>query len=437
MKVKIIKMGINGEGIGYIDRVPVFVPGALLDEVAEIKITEKNKRYMHAKVEYVSQKSNDRCRAECYFQHACGGCPLMIADYKKQLEYKQDILKQSLIKYAQVNPRLVEKVKASPLQYGYRNQCKLPCAMEDDYLETGMYLPNSNFFAAVDTCIVHEEAVEKIRKSILQVLNDHRLKAYDHHQKKGIRSLIIRGFEGRFQVTIVSGEHPLTEEIIADLMQIEGMDSLWQSYHTIKKSPDVFGAKMVHLAGNRLLHMEFDGLHLDISPRSFFQLNTEQAKVLYRTIRDLVPEQNDLIVEAYSGVGAISLYLKDKAKEIIGIESIKDAVVNANANAKANGANHVSFLCADAADKLTYLSKTRQIDTLIVDPPRSGLDDVMLTCLLKSKIKNIIYVSCNPATLGKNLSILQDRYTVKKVIPLDMFPNTAHVETIVKLTRTK
>lgn len=435
MKVTIMKTGINGEGIGYIDRTPVFVPGALVDEIVDIDITEKNKRYMHGKVNRILKKSEYRKDAACPLQHICGGCPFMIVDYKKQLDYKYDILRQSLIKYAQVNPRLLEKVLPSDQITGYRNQCKLPCAMEDGRLSTGMYIPNSNYFAEVPNCIVHEKGLEKLRKAILAVLNKHRLKAYDYHQKAGIRSLILRGFDGSYQCTIVSGEHPLAAEVIEELMQLEGLISLWQSYNTIKKTPEIFGPKMIHLAGEKLLQVSFDGLQLSLSPRSFFQLHTQQAQQLYRAIKRLVPEKNKLIVEAYSGVGAISLYIKDKADEIIGIESIKDAVVNANANAKQNGAEHVSFLCADAADKLTYLSKTRSIDTLIVDPPRSGLDDEMLSCILKSKIKNIIYVSCNPATLGKNLAILQDRYVVKKVIPLDMFPNTPHIESITLLVR--
>ncbi len=176
---------------------------------------------------------------------------------------------------------------------------------------------------------------------------------------------------------------------------------------------------------------------MQLSPRSFFQLNTKQAQKLYRIVADMVGDNNDLLVEAYSGVGAISPYVKDKAKEIIGIEEVKDAVVNANENAKANGAKNVSFLCADAADKLTYLAKKRKIDTLIVDPPRSGLDDAMLYCVLKSKIQRVIYVSCNPATLGKNLAILKDRYVVERIQPVDMFPDTQHVETVVLLSHKK
>ncbi len=236
-------------------------------------------------------------------------------------------------------------------------------------------------------------------------------------------------------MTLVTGEDKLPESMIEELMALPGMVSLWQSIHTIKKTPDIFGKKMILLGGESRLPFVFDGLKLQVSPRSFFQLNTEQAKKLYHTIREMVKGPKDLIVEAYSGIGAISLYLKDQAKEIIGIESIKDAVVNATQNAKMNQADNVRFICADAGEKLTYIAKKRKLDMVIVDPPRTGLDDVMLECLIRSKVKEIIYVSCNPATLGKNLDVLCNYYKVERIVPIDMFPNTQHVECIVKLVR--
>lgn len=437
MKVTIKKTGINGEGIGYIDRMPVFVPQALIGEEVEIRIVDKQKRYATAELLRVVKSSKNRIRPKCFIQNTCGACPLMIARYPAQLEYKQDLLKQSLIKYAQIDPRKVARVKASEDVFGYRNQFKLPCAMEEGRLVSGLFMPNSNYFIDVKKCWIHEDGLERVRMDIMHVLNTHDCVSYNPHDKKGIRNLVVRGFDNRYQCTIVTGNEELDERLISDLMRIKGLTSLWQSIHTIKKTPEVFGNKMMHLAGETSLAMELDGLKLRISPRSFFQLNSKQAVQLYRTIASMVKENNELIVEAYSGIGAISLYLKDKAKEIIGIESIKDAVVNANQNAALNGCEHVSFLCDDAANKLTYLSKKRSIDVLVVDPPRSGLDDAMLECILRSKIKNVIYVSCNPATLGKNLAVLCSRYNVDRIQPIDIFPHTPHVETVVLLSQQK
>lgn len=435
MKVTIKKIGINGEGIGYIDRLPVFVPGALIDEEVDILITERNKRYANGKVNRILKKSKDRIQPKCFVQNRCGACTLMDARYPAQLDYKYELVKQSLIKYAQVNPRLIQKVIPSEDLFGYRNQFKLPCAVDEGKLASGMYLPNSNFFLGIEKCIIHDDQLDRFRRDVMRVLNEFEMPAYEFKDKSGIRNLIARGFDGKFQCTIVTGNDELSSEAIDALMKIKGMYSLWQSIHTMKKTPDVFGNEMIFLAGERYLPLHFDGLQLELSPRSFFQLNTKQAIQLYRGVAGMIKGGNDLIVEAYSGIGAISMYLKDKAKEIIGIESIKDAVVNANKNAKVNGCEHVSFVCDDAANKLTYISKKRTIDVLVVDPPRSGLDDAMLECILKSKIKTIIYISCNPATLGKNLSVLQSRYRVEVVQPYDMFPHTAHVETVIKLIR--
>lgn len=436
MKVTIKKIGINGEGIGYIDRLPVFVPGALIDEEVDIRISEKKNKYAIGELNRVVKSSKSRIQPKCMIQHACGACPLMIARYPSQLEYKYELLKQSLIKYAQINPRLIQKVVPSEDVFGYRNQFKLPCAMSDEgQLVSGLYMPNSNFFIDVRKCWVHEDSLERVRNDIMQVLDRMGFEAYDFHTKSGIRTVIVRGFEGKHQCTIVTGDDELGEEVINKLMNIKGMYSLWQSVHTVKKTPDIFGGKMIFLSGERFLPLTLDGLHLEISPRSFFQLNSKQALQLYRTIASMVPDNNELIVEAYSGIGAISLYLKDKAKEIIGIENIKDAVLNANKNAKANHCDHVSFVCDDAANKVTYISKKRSIDVLVLDPPRTGLDDAMLECILRSKIKNIVYVSCNPATLGKNLAVLTSRYKVEKIVPIDMFPHTPHIESIVKLVR--
>lgn len=435
MKVVIKKTGINGEGIGYIDRLPVFVAGALVDEEVDIRVVERKKRYAIGEVNRIIKKSKDRIQPKCRMQHICGGCLLMIARYPRQLEYKKDVLKQSLIKYAQVNPRKIQNVLPSADIFGYRNQFKMPCAMEENRLGSGLFMPNSNYFIDIRRCFVHEDELEKMRARIMDILNADGYLGYDHRQKSGIRNLVVRGFDNRYQCTIITGEDELLPQTIDKLMRLPGMYSLWQSIHTIKKTPEIFGPKMIFLAGEKLLPLHLDGLDLEISPRSFFQLNTKQAIQLYRTIASMISGNHEFIVEAYSGIGAISLYLKDKAKEIIGIESIKDAVVNANRNAKKNGCAHVSFVCDDAANKLVYLSKKRTIDVLVVDPPRSGLDDAMLECILRSKIKEIVYVSCNAATLGKNLAVLQSCYHVEKVVPIDMFPHTPHVETVTLLRR--
>lgn len=437
MKLKIERMGINGEGIGYLNKQPVFVDGALSGEEVDVKIVDRQNRFCRAELVKVLEKSKDRKEKECIYANKCGACSLMHATYEAQLRYKVDGLKQTLIRYAQVNPRIVERIIKSEEPFAYRNSFKLPFAMVDKQLELGMYMPGSNYFIKVDTCMIHEKDLERVKKELLAIFRHYKLEAYDFRKKLGLRTLVVRGFAGKYQVCIVSGEDVLSQAVIEKCMQIEGVNSLWQSVHIQKKSVDIFGKKMIHLGGERVLPFQLKQLKLNLSPKSFFQLNTKQAGKLYDIVDSMVEKPVDFIVEAYSGIGAISLSLQDKAKRIVGIESVSDAVSNANRNASINKIKNAEFICGDAAEKLVQFSKKGNVDVLIVDPPRSGLDDAMIDCILKSKIKKVIYVSCNPATLGKNLSLLNSRYEVKKVVPVDMFSQTAHVESVVLLTNKK
>ena len=217
-------------------------------------------------------------------------------------------------------------------------------------------------------------------------------------------------------------------------MSIEGVVSLYQNIKTDdEKDHDLFGTKMIHLSGLEKMEVEINGLKLLLLPRSFFQLNTAQASNLYEVVKSWTPH-SDWIVEAYAGIGAMSLLVSEKAKEVIGIESIQDAVNNAQENAKINGIKNAHFICGDAGVELNKLDQQERIDTLIVDPPRSGLDPTMRQAIKNSKIKTILYVSCNPSTLGKDLFALSE-YAIEKVQPIDMFSQTPHVETVVFLKR--
>ena len=436
MRLKIEKMGINGEGIAYYQKKPVFIEGALPQELVEIKDLQGYGTYYKARIEKIVKESRDRIRPACAFAHRCRACSMMHLAYEKQLKAKRDILAQTLMKYAKIEPSRIEEIIANEQPLHYRNQCKLPLQMEQGKLCSGMYLPGSNYFASVKNCVIHDPLIETVRKEVLHILNKHGIKAYDYHKKSGMRSLIIRTFQGKCQVTLVSGEDVLTQELIADLLDCEAIVSLWQSINTVKKSVDVFGKKMIFLGGAKQLRFLFGGYRMQINPRSFFQLNTKQAEVLYQKAASLLTgKRYGTIVEAYSGIGAISLFLHGHADQVIGIESIADAVQNAHAIASLNHIDNVKFVCGDAAEELTYLSKKGKIDLLVVDPPRSGLDYAMLGTLLQSKIQEIIYISCNTATLGKNLDLLQQRYEVKTIIPIDLFSQTAAIEAIVHLKR--
>ena len=435
MIIDIKKTGINGEGIGYINKVPVFVNGALVDETVDVAITENNKNYKVAKLNKVIKTSEDRINPICLNYKKCNGCALMHTTYANQLEIKKELLIEALSKYADIDEYI--EIEESVKQYNYRNCLKLPFINHYGKLTLGVYEEDSNYICAIDSCLIHTELLEGLKNEVLDILNKYELSAYDRKTKKGLRYLVLREIGNRAHMCLITGEETLSKRVIDELNDIKEIVSIYQCVNTSKNSVNIFSNKMIHLAGGKHLVFKIDNLKFNLSIKSFFQLNTNQAKKLYRYVIDKLDENEDLIVEAYSGIGAMSLLAKDKAKEIVGIEYINDAVVNGNVNANINHIDNVKFICGDAAEVLTKQFRRRRIDTLIVDPPRSGLDEKMIEAIENTNIKNIIYISCNPATLGKNLNELLRNYEIEDMRAFDMFPQTAHVETVVLMSRDK
>lgn len=432
MKTVIKKWGINGEGIAYLNRKPVFIEGAIPNEVVNYEVIEERENFCVGKLQDVLEESSSRRFPICPLWKDCGGCSLAHVKYKAQCKMKEQVLKEALKKYARYTGKVESFVK-NPTPLAYRNACKLPFGSKNGMLVTGMYQKNSNDFVAIDRCLIHSKQIERVRKEVLEILNEFRCCPYSSKFNTGFRTLVIKEFNEKIQVILVTAKQDISKKLIDRLCAIEGVVSLWQSVK-IKDSVDVFGKKMVHLGLDKNIYLDLDNFKLSLLPRSFFQLNTLQAINMYKLISDLVPSSK-MLVEAYSGIGAISLFLKDKAKKIVGIEYVQDAVENANENARINDAKNVSFIQGDAGSKLAELSKTNDIDSLVVDPPRSGLDALMKKTILSSNIKTIVYVSCNPSTLAKDLGILQKKYKIKKVYAFDVFSQTQHVESIVLLQK--
>lgn len=435
MKLTIQKMGINGEGIAYINKKPVFIDGALPNEVVDASIIEEKDKYAKAKLNKIIKKSHERIKPICPLQKECGGCGLMHLEPKAQSYYKRQLLVEALWKYAHVKEHLVRNMHDSENQFHYRSACKLPVQEKDGKLVTGMYKPNSNYFVEIENCPAHTQEVEQLRKDILSVLNKHHLKAYDKKSETGIRYLVIRSIQNHGQCTIVTGKDKLDSSLINDLKNIEHLDTIAQSVNTNKKGADIFGKKINILAGEPYIRIQLDDIELQLSNESFFQLNVEQAISLYHLAIDKIDPCHKL-VEGYCGVGAMSLLANKKCQSIVGIESIPQAIENANTNAQINHLDdHVRFICNDAGVAYKKIVSNSKVDTLLIDPPRTGIDDDFLETILRNPPQKIIYISCNPSTLGKNLKVLKQYYQVRTVIPFDLFPNTPHVESLTVLTK--
>lgn len=424
MEFEIKKLGINGEGIGYYKRKPVFIDNALPTEIVEARIVENHKTYYRARLGRIKERSKERVIVTCPYYEDCGACQVMHLEYDAQLRYKVEGLKEALRKYAGIKIEDI-KIIGSDKTLAYRNSLKLPVYQDKKgKLQSGLYKEGTDHLVYIKDCLVHDKTIERVKKNIINVLNK--------YGYKDVYGLYIRQLD-KVEAVIVTGDIKIDETCINDLMRIEGLKSLYQSIKN-RRSHEFFG-KMILLKGERAIAFDHQGLKLKIAPTSFFQLNTQQATKLYQTVIAMCDEDS-VVFEAYAGIATMSLALAKKAKRVIASEVIPSAIADAKAAARANDIKNGEFILGDSAETLKRYSKKEKIDILIVDPPRSGLSQEMIKVIERSEIKKMIYVSCNPSTLAKDLALL-DSYKIKDIVAFDMFPQTMHVETVVLMSRVK
>lgn len=427
------KIGINGEGIGYLNRKPIFIMGALIeDEVTVTKTTNKGS-YFIADEFKISKKSPHRIEPLCKIVDTCKGCPLMPLHMQQQHQTKIDHVKQSFIKYAHTDlSKLVFHPNSTP--YAYRNQCKFVLGKLKDKVVSGLFALESNHLVAIDVCVVHDPQIETIRQSVHQILQQHQTEIYTSKSKSGLKHVVIRTLQNQATVTLTGTFETIDGDLVHNLSQIKDVVGIFYSKQADRKSHLVFGPSTIHLAGKPYLTFDFMNLKLQIAPASFFQLNTAVAQKLYQHAINFV-QQDEVVVEAFSGIGVLSLLASKKAKKVIGIDINPQAIVDAQANAKLNNCTNVSFKKLDATKGLKDLVKQEKINTLMVDPPRTGLQPVFCQTLNDSKIKTIIYISCNPSTAAKDTALLQKSYRLVQIDAFDMFSHTPLVETVMVFKR--
>jgi 23S rRNA (uracil1939-C5)-methyltransferase len=434
MRVTIEKAGINGEGIAYLDQKPVFIDGALPSETVEIELTQSLPTYHRGKVLRRISDHPQRLLPPCPVQAECGGCALMIAEVDLQHALKLEHLKQSLRKYVgRFDFKRIRPLVVNPQPLGYRNQFKLPVQTEDGRLVAGLYAQGTNRLVKAKQCLVHDPGLEVLKPKILRLLERHGETAFDFGTQRGIRTLVLRGFDGRYQLTLVIGKQRIEEELVEDLLMLPGLVSVYVSVNTLRQTHDVFGRYAVHRGGEKTLPVDLDGLRFALSPLAFFQLNRFQAKAIFAQVSSLIT-LSDVVVDAYCGVGAMSLFMAKTKAKVIGLDINKEAILSAKANAQLNGLPNATFIHGDAQAVLPPIVAQEKVTVLVVDPPRSGLSEGMLEAILQGKIKTLIYVSCNPSTLAKNLGVLQSRYAIESMTPYDMFTQTPLLEAVVHLT---
>lgn len=442
--LNIKRIGINGEGIGYFRRLAVFVEGALPGEEAVVKITEVHDQYSKAKLVRVkNNKSPYRIEPKCPYYGKCGGCNLQHVDYQYQLELKKNIVIESFEKYYQkeLNPKLFKDTIGMDNPWFYRNKAKLPIRYDGEKLVTGLYESNSNRLVYIEDCLIEKRDIRNAVKQICDILTKYQVIAFNPKSKEGVlRHIVVRSSKATedIQVTLILyKEDERTIKIAKDLLRVKNIESVYYSVNDDLESLENFGKNTKLIIGKPTIEEKIGNLQFSLLPTSFFQLNLEQTEKLYDEVLKLAKFKGfEKVLDGYCGVGTIGLWVAGSVVEVKGVDNNKEAITNANNNAKQNNIDNASFHYGNMLPHLHNFERDGWTpDVLIVDPPRVGMDINLIHYLQNKPVKKIIYVSCNPSTLAKNCNHLNSKYHILAIQPLDMFPQTSNVETIVLLSR--
>ncbi|WP_294181063.1 23S rRNA (uracil(1939)-C(5))-methyltransferase RlmD [uncultured Clostridium sp.] len=449
--LRISGIGYRGEGVGRIDGFTFFIPGALQGEKVIVKAVKVNKNFAFGKLLDVVEPSPERVNPPCAVYKRCGGCQLQHMSYSAQLNFKKNRVRECLERIGKFE--VTESSGENSLKlydtlgmknpYRYRNKVQLPVGRDESGLKIGFYANRSHDIIDMDSCLIQDESADRVVKSIRKWIEKYNVPVYDEKTGRGIiRHIMIRKafVTGEIMVVIVTSvsEIPHKAEFIEALIQnIPHIVSIIQNIND-RRTNVILGDKSVTLWGKDSISDYIGKFRFNISPMSFFQVNPLQTKILYRKVLEYAHlTGNEIVFDAYCGTGTISLFLSQKAKKVYGIEIVESAVENAGVNARENGIHNVKFISGKSEEIIPKLAEEGiKADVMVVDPPRKGCDAALLRFAASMSPRTIVYVSCDPATLARDLGILSNLgYRPEKVQPVDMFPQTAHVETVVKLKR--
>lgn len=439
------RIGINGEGIGYYKRLAVFVPFTIPGEEVVVRMTEIKDKYSIGKAVKLKTVSPNRVEPPCKYYEQCGGCQLLHIDYKEQGKLKKQIVEEAFTRYynGELNQKLFKDTVLMDNPFHYRNKVKLPVRYDGEKLVTGLYAFDTNKLVYIEECLVERKDIRQTVKEICEFLTKYQVIAYNPKSKDGIlRHIVVRSssLTKDVQVTLILfKKDQRTINISKDLIKIQSVKSVYVSINDDPDAIENFGLETFKVIGEDTITEKLGPYKFELLPTAFFQLNCEQTEKLYDNVVKLAKlHGNENVIDAYCGVGTIGIWLSKYVKEVRGIDINKEGIKNAIHNAKINEISNARFYTGDILTCLTKWRKEGFIpDVLVVDPPRTGLDLRLINYLQQFPIKKIVYVSCNPATLAKNCNHLQKKYHILQVQPLDMFPGTCNVETIVILSSKK
>ena len=444
VQLEITDMTNEGMGVGHADAMAVFVPHTAIGDVIEALIVKVKSSYAYGKCMDILLPSPSRKQAECTAYNRCGGCQLMHIEYPSQLEIKRKFVYDALVRLGGQDPSLKVDIIHAPDDFHYRNKMVYPVGKDKDGKTVcGFYAKRSHNIIPLAACPLGMGDDGKIISAVLSYMDMYSVEPYDEEKHGGsVRRIFIRRgrVSGETMVVVSSKNKTLPEEAVLARMIQEADSTVSSVVLNInpKRTNLVLGAENRTIAGKDAISDTLCGNEYQISPHSFFQVNPEQTENLYnKAIEYADITKDDTVLDIYCGIGTISLTAAKYAKKVIGVEIVDQAIEDAKANAQANGILNARFYAGSAENVVPrIIDGGEKPDIIIIDPPRKGSDEITLSTIIKAQPRKIVYVSCNPATLARDIKYLnQGGYTLSKVTAVDMFPNTVHVESVALLER--
>ncbi|MEA3423544.1 MAG: 23S rRNA (uracil(1939)-C(5))-methyltransferase RlmD [Bacillota bacterium] len=439
-EIKIIDLTDKGEGIGKIDDLAVFIDGAVPGDVVEAKIVELKKNYAIGEIVNIIKESDVRTNPLCKHFNDCGGCQIQNIKYDEQLKIKKQVVKDALERIGNQKDFVLFDTLGMENPFHYRNKSSLPL---DKNKKIGFYKKRSHDLVSIDECVIQGQIMNEIMNEIQKKILELNISTYDEKIHKGLlRHIVIRESKSHNNLMIIfatNGKSFKGLDMLVDYL-IEKFPQIISVYQSINKDKGnrIMGYNNKLIYGKDEIIDTINEYSFKISPNSFFQVNNIQTEKLYQTALDYAELKGDEIVfDLYCGIGTITQFLAKNAKKVYGIESVGSAIDDAVENTKLNDIDNVEYISGKAEKEIDQLLGMRIIpDVIVVDPPRKGLDTKLIDKIIDVKPDKLIYISCKPSTLARDIRILtQNGYTLEKVQPVDMFPHTMHVETIVALSK--
>ena len=434
----------KGQGVSRINNFVVFIDGAIEGEKVQIRINKVTKSYAVGELIKVIEPSPQRVNPFCKHFKSCGGCTLLHVSYDKQLSIKENLVNETLQRIGEIHTKS-DIILGMSNPFNYRNKVQFPIRLKDKKPVIGFFSGRTHNVIDIDECNIQDKRFNIIASILKDFLSKRKISIYDEQKGEGLlRHLVIRSAfsTGHIMVVLVINGTaiPFIEELEDSLIsKVKEIKSIQLNINR-KKTNVIMGDKSIPIFGDKTITDHIGKYKFEISPLSFFQVNPVQTEVLYNKVLEGAGlTGNETVFDIYCGIGTISIFLSKKAKKVYGIESVCEAVSDAKRNAVINDVDNVEFLCGKAEDVVPEMHKEGvKADVVVVDPPRKGCDEALFDVLAEMKPERIVYVSCNPATLARDLKHLEGKgFKTVKVQPVDMFPNTMHVECVAFLRLVK